>query len=147
MVSERKTIAEVLQLIRDGRAALEKALAKVPEDDATKLVLAHVLHWEQVMVVRLGGVGPPIGRVPGGVDAVNAAVVAYHSARPYGDVRREFDAVHRDLVRRVEAHSDDQINEDRYGQPVWRHVAGETWDHYPEHVAQLEARAKTSGKG
>jgi hypothetical protein len=147
MVSERKTTAEVLKLIRDGRVELDAALAKVPEDDATKLMLAHVLYWEQVMVARLGGDSPPIGRVHGGVDAVNAAVFAYHSSRAFADVKREFETVHRDLLRRIEALSDDEVNELRYGEPVWRHVAGETWAHYPEHVAQIEARARTSGKG
>jgi hypothetical protein len=85
MVSERKTRDQVLQLVRDGRSRLDAALADAPEDEATKAMLAHVMHWEQVMVQRLGGTSPPVG--------------------------------------------------------------DETWAHYPEHVAQLEARARTSGKG
>jgi hypothetical protein len=147
MVTERKSVSEVIELVRDGRAQLEAALAKVPEDDATKLMLAHVLHWEQVMVARLGGVGPPIGRIPGGTDAINAAVAAYHSARPFADVKREFETVHRDLLRRVEALSDDEVNRPMGSEPVWQNVAGETWGHYPEHVAQLETRASTAGNG
>jgi hypothetical protein len=147
MVSERKTRAEVLRLVREGRATLDAALVGVPEDDATKAMLAHVLHWEQVMVQRLGGTSPPVGW-QGETDRTNAAVAAHHSSRPFADVRREFDAVHRDLLRRVEALSDDELNRElRPGESVWRKVAGETWDHYPEHVAQLEARARTSGKG
>jgi hypothetical protein len=147
MVTERKSASEVLKLVRDGRAKLDAAMKGVPEDDATKLMLAHVLHWEQVMVARLGGIGPPIGRIPGGTDAINAAVAAYHSARPFADMRRELDTVHQDLLRRIEALSDDEMNRPMGGEPVWRNIAGETWDHYPEHVAQLEARARTSGKG
>ena len=148
MVTERKSRDEVLKLVREGRAKLEAAIEGASEDDATKLMLAHVLHWEQVMVARLGGVGPPVGRLPGGVDAVNAAVAAHHSSRPLADVRREFDTVHRDLLRRVEALSDDDINRvTRNDEPLWQDIAGETWGHYPEHVAQLEARARSSGKG
>ena len=147
MVTERKSVSEVVKLVRDGRAKLVAAVAKVPEDDTTKSMLAHVLHGEQVMVARRGGDGPPIGRIPGGVDAINAAVAAYHSARPFADVKREFDAVHRDLLRRIAALSDDEINRPMGNEPVWQNVAGETWGHYPEHVAQLEARARTAGKG
>jgi hypothetical protein len=149
MVGERKTVSEVLSLVRDGRAKLEAALAKVPEEDATKAMLGHVLHWEQVMVRHLGGVEPPVGRQVG-TDATNAAVSAYHSARPFADVRREFDAVHRDLIRRIEALTDERMNSRpviEKDEVVWQYIAGETWDHYPEHVAQLEARASTSGKG
>jgi hypothetical protein len=147
MVTERKSVSEVVKLVRDGRAKLAAAMKGVPEDDATKLMLAHVLHWEQVMVARLGGVGPPIGRIPGGTDAINAAVAAYHASRPFADVKREFDTVHRDLLRRVEALSDDEVNRPLGDEAVWQNVAGETWGHYPEHVAQLEARARTAGNG
>lgn len=148
MVSERKTVSDVLELVRNGRAALQAALAKVPEDDATKLMLGHVLYWENVMLRHLGGYEPPIGRQEGGTAATNAAVAAYHSSRPFAVVRREFDAVHRDLLKRIEALTDEKIN----SQPVpgkdeviWQYVEGETWGHYPEHVAQLERRARMSG--
>jgi hypothetical protein len=148
MVSERKTRDEVLQLVRDGRSRLDAALAGAPEDEATKAMLAHVMHWEQVMVQRLGGTSPPVGWL-GEINRTNAAVAAHHSSRPFADVRREFEAVHRDLFRRIEALSDDELNRETRpgGETVWRKIAGETWGHYPEHVAQLEARARTSGKG
>ena len=147
MVSERKSRDEVLRLVRDGRATLEKALASAPEDEATKAMLAHVMHWEQVMVQRLGGTSPPISWL-GEINRTNAAVAAHHSSRPFADVRREFEAVHRDLLRRVEALSDDELNRERRpGETLWTKIGDETWSHYPEHVAQLEARARTSGKG
>jgi hypothetical protein len=147
MVSERKSRAEVLALVREGRSRLDAALAGVPEDDATKAMLAHVMHWEQVMIQRLGGQSPPVGWL-GEIDRTNAAVAAHHSSRPFAVVRGEFDAVHRALLRRVEALSDDELNREwRGGESVWRKIGDETWFHYPEHVAQLEARARTSGKG
>lgn len=57
------------------------------------------------------------------------------------DVRTEFQEKHRRLLERVAEFDDDAINsqpmQDRQT-VVWEFVAGETWDHYPEHVAQLE---------
>ncbi len=150
-MADRMTRAEVLTLIRDGRSALEAALARLGAarletpglaggEWSAKDLMAHVTFWESLMVARLGGPKPAV-EWAGDVDATNAAVYAANRERPLADVRRDFDAVHRDLVARVEALSDDDLNAVRAPEDddrvVWEQIEGETWGHYPEHAASL----------
>jgi uncharacterized damage-inducible protein DinB len=150
MPAERKTRDEVLRLVRDGRAELDAALARIPEERteeplldggwSAKDLMAHVTHWEMAFLGNLGEPPPPVLN-QGGADATNRAVYEHHRARRLADVRREFEETHRRLVERVSQFDDDGLNakpmpdQDRV---VWQYVAGETWEHYPEHVAQLE---------
>jgi uncharacterized damage-inducible protein DinB len=150
MAAERKTREQVLRLVRDGRAELEDALARLPDARleeplleggwSAKDLMAHVSHWELAFLSNVGEPPPPIAD-QGSTDATNDAVYRHHHARPLADVREEFEAVHRRLVERVSTFSDDELN----AQPVigkeavvWQYIAGETWNHYPEHVAQLQ---------
>lgn len=150
MTAERKTRDEVLGLIRESRDALERALARVPparlEEPlldggwSAKDLMAHVAHWEMAFLSNLGDPPPPI-LDQGSEEATNRAVYEHHRARSLAEVRREFDETHRRLVERVSHFDDEGLNarpvpgNDRV---VWQYVDGETWGHYPEHVAQLE---------
>jgi uncharacterized damage-inducible protein DinB len=150
MPPERKTRDEVLALIREHRAALESALARIPEDRleeplldgdwSAKDLMAHVTHWEMAFLSNLGEPPPPV-RDQGSEEATNRAVYEHHRARSLADVRRELAETHRRLIERVSELDDDGLNarpvpgQDR---AVWQYIAGETWEHYPSHVAQLE---------
>jgi uncharacterized damage-inducible protein DinB len=150
MPAERKTRDEVLKLVRSGRAELEAALARIPEKRieeplldggwSAKDLMAHVAHWEMAFLSNLGEPPPPVLN-QGSEEATNRAVFEYHRGRGLADVRREFEDVHSRLVERVSQFDDDGLN----AQPVvgrdtvvWQFVAGETWQHYPSHIAQLE---------
>ena len=150
MPAERKTRDEVLRLVRDGRGELEAALARIPDERieeplldggwSAKDLMGHVAHWEMAFLSNLGEPPPPVPD-QGGEEATNRAVCEHHRTRPLLDVRREFEDTHRRLVERVSQFDDDGLN----AQPVpdhdtvlWQYVAGETWEHYPAHVAQLE---------
>jgi uncharacterized damage-inducible protein DinB len=149
MPAERKTCAEVLSLVRSSRAQLEAALARIPEeriedplldgDWSGKDLMAHITHWEMAFLSNLGEPPPPVSD-QGDENATNRAVYEYHRARPLADIRREFEETHRRLVERVSQLDDDGLNvqpvpnNDRV---VWQYVAGETWEHYPAHTAQL----------
>jgi uncharacterized protein (TIGR03083 family) len=159
-VAERKTRDEVLRLVREGRERLEAALARLPADRlerpgvaggdwSARDLMAHVAYWEARMLDRLG-VETAVPMQRGTVDEVNRAVYERSRARRLDEVRAEFDDVHRLLRERVAALSDDELNRvppGRDGHPelLWQYVAGETWDHYPEHVAVLESRTGTTG--
>jgi hypothetical protein len=150
-VAEWKTRGEVLDLLRSGRANLEAALGRIDEGQlerpgmaggewSAKDLMAHVTFWESAMVQRLGGPKPAV-EWTGDLDSTNAAVYAASRSRSLADVRRDFDAVYRDLVARVEMLSDDELNSVRAAddQVVWEQISNETWGHYPEHVADLES--------
>jgi hypothetical protein len=150
MAAERKTRDKVLQLVASGRAALEAALARIPEVRmeeplldggwSAKDLMAHVTHWEMAFLSNLGDPPPPV-LDQGGEEATNRAVYEHHRARQLSDIRGEFEQIHRRLVERVSEFDDDGLNAhpapDR-DTVVWQYLAGETWEHYPEHVAQLE---------
>ncbi len=155
-MAERMTRAEVLNLIRSGRAELEAALGRL---DAARLetpglgggewsakdLMAHVTFWESLMVARLGGPKPAV-EWAGDVDATNAAVYDANKGRSLADVRRDFDAVHRDLLARVEALTDDELNSTRApvaDRLVWEAIRNETWGHYAEHMSALGGRAES----
>jgi hypothetical protein len=150
-MAERMTRSAVLGLIRSGRADLEVALGRLDEGRLTtpglaggqwsaKDLMAHVTFWESSMVQRLGGPKPPT-EWAGDLDSTNAAVYERNRSRPLADIRHDFDAVHRDLVARVERLSEDELNSVRAAggdQVVWEEIRSETWDHYPEHVTDLK---------
>ena len=119
-MTERMTRGEVLNLIRTGRAELEAALGRLDVarletpglaggDWSAKDLMAHVTFWESLMIARLGGPKPAV-EWAGDVDSTNAAVYAANRSRSLADVRHDFDAVHQDLVARVERLSDDELN-------------------------------------
>jgi hypothetical protein len=150
MPAERKTRDQVLALIQQRRGELEAALACVPEDRleeplldggwAPRDLMAHVTHWEMALLSNLGAPPPPVAD-QGSADATNQAVFQYHRGRPLADVRSEFAGTHRRLVERVARLNDAALNAQPVpdnDQVVWQYVAGDTWQHYPEHTAQLE---------
>jgi uncharacterized damage-inducible protein DinB len=149
-MADRKTRDDVLRLVGDSRAELEAALARVPAERfeeplldggwTVKDLLAHVTYWEWAFLSNIGEPPPPVPRQDD-VDVTNRAVYEFNRARPLADVRREFESTHRRLLERISEFDHDAINsrpmEDRET-VVWQFVAGETWEHYPEHIAQLE---------
>jgi len=155
-VAERKTRDEVLRLMREGRERVEAALAGVPDDRleqpgvgggdwSARDLMAHLTYWEARMLDRLG-VETAVPMQEGPMDRVNQAVYERSRGRRLADVRAEFDDIHRQLLERVAALSDDELNRVPAGREnsqevVWEYVAAETWDHYPEHAATLEAWA------
>ena len=150
MPAERKTRDDVLRLVRDGRGELEAALARIPDERIEEPLLDGGWSAKDLMGAR-GPLGDGFSEQPrrtaaacsgpAGEEATNRAVYEHHRTRPLLDVRREFEDTHRRLVERVSQFDDDALN----AQPVpdhdtvvWQYVAGETWEHYPAHVAQLE---------
>jgi uncharacterized damage-inducible protein DinB len=148
--AERKTRDEVLGLVRKGRAELEAALACIPKGRleeplldggwSAKDLMAHVAHWEMAFLSKIGEQPPPVAD-QGSEEATNRAVYEHHRARPLADVRREFESTHHRLVERVLQFDDAGLNTQLVpdsDKVVWQYIAGETWGHYPEHIAQLE---------
>src|SRR5262245_6834628 len=139
--------------MREGRARLEAALARVPSDQLKQAgagggdwtacdLMAHVTYWEATMLDRLG-VTTVVPKQRGSVDEINQAVYERSRGRRIDVVRGDFEDVNRQLVDRVAALSDDELNRPLTGrdgpEPLWEHIASETWTHYPEHVEVLAA--------
>ncbi len=111
-------------------------------------VLAHVEWWNRHSTAVLRGLRtgmdpyPDTGE-PWDIDAHNARVLAESRGRPAADVRAGEAASFEELAAAVEAATDHELFD--AGVQPWLEgtavaiVAGDTWDHYPEHVPHLAA--------
>jgi hypothetical protein len=149
--------SELLERITTERKRLETALASVDEahiaDPAlygawsVKDMLAHIGWWEQravyVIETVLGGDVPDNVVEGGNIDQVNALVYRENHTRPVQDVRRFEHVAYLKLLSLVEMANEDALfNPQRFawtkGQPLANWVAWNSYDHYAEHLVELQ---------
>jgi hypothetical protein len=146
---------EMLSRIVSGRRQLEQTLARIPEKEmetpilhdgwSVKDTLGHLGYWEGTLVARLntlrgGGTPEPLGDM----DARNARVLAETRLLPAEDVRRNEQETYRQLLDLLQnATPDELFTPDHFpgtgGNAFAAWVGGETWDHYDEHLPELNA--------
>jgi hypothetical protein len=155
---EQLTKAEVLDAIRAGRKPLEEALAQLGEDQMTqpgvesnwsvKDILAHIVAWEQRMVLWVGqalrGEVPAIPATWEEVHRLNEQSYWENRDRPLTEVLAEFQRSYLEALAVAEAASEeDLIDPERFGWregvPLVRVVAANTWWHYAEHLESIQA--------
>jgi ureidoglycolate hydrolase len=157
------TKAELLERIGASRERIESLVARRREADVTrpgpdgwsvKDHLVHVTIWEESLLALLEGrdrdaaigLEPSGGEVPSDVDAINARIHEKHRNRPYGDVLGKFRANDARVLDAVDKLSDsDLLRPYSYYQPgadeirpVVGWINGNTWEHYDEHVKEME---------
>lgn len=117
-----------------------------------KDVLAHCVHWAGQMAWALGApMQPPPWVAAAGDerpegDEWNRRVVEHYKATPLPGVRRDFETVVDALLERLRRREDLDVNVRanavipwiKSDVPLWKAIAGETFEHWPEHSAQLE---------
>ncbi len=149
---------ELLTRIHTERERLDAALARVDEARMTdtalygawsvKDMLAHIGWWEQraaYIVDTVTSGRTPEGMVEGAtVDQVNARVYHENHARSLEDVRRSEREAYETLLALTEkTGEDDLFDPQRFawtkGQPLADWVVYNTYDHYAEHLAELQA--------
>ena len=160
---------EVIEAIVLERAKLLDLLDQLGDDAETrpvteegwtaKDVLAHCIHWVGQIAFGLGSAMHPPAWVeaagderPSG-DEWNRRVVDHYRPMPLAVVRRDFEQVVGAVIERIRRRDD--VDYDARANtafpwiqsdvPVWKAIADETWEHWPEHTAQLEraiARAR-----
>lgn len=154
--AERMTKAEVLEKMQHGRAEWEALLAQVPRERMTepgvigewsvKDIVAHVT-WGEAEIADVfrqrALAGSDLWNLP--QDARNAAMVAESRSRTLDDVLAEAASAYPRLLAAVQALDDEDLNDAaRYaGMPAlwrpWQIIAGNTFDHYPEHISAIRA--------
>ena len=151
---------QLLEWITTTRAELDAIIAPLSEEQMTapgaegelsiKDLLAHVSWWERRTLRALAyaarGEAPPKlaaeGEGESGVNQVNAETFAANRARTLDDVRAEYAQSGRDLLAALKGYSEaDLFDEEGFTRilefPALYLIAGDTYMHYPDHVASI----------
>ena len=153
---------QLLEWITAARAELDAVIAtltdahmSLPGTEAAlsvKDLLAHVSWWERRTLLALGyaarGAAPPKlaaeGEGEAGLNRVNAEVFAANRERTPADVRAEYAQSGRDLLAALARYSEAALFDEggltkHLGFAAWEMIAGDTYLHYPDHVASIRA--------
>lgn len=149
---------ELLQQIREERAALERVLAEVPAEKmiapvleggwSVKDVLAHIAAWEGLMTgwveESLRG-GAPERPVTGDdwVDQLNAQLYEQHRETPLAEVQALFASSYERAYETASRLTEEELFDPNYfawreGRPMYGLIGGNTCWHYPEHREMIE---------
>ena len=154
---------ELIEAIRAGRAEVQAAWADIDEalltrrpgpqsDWSVKDLIAHLSYWPQSIVrdvrAALKGETPPSIANPTPVDEVNARVFSENRDRPLAAVQTDFHAAAEQVIELARSLSEDDLNNpSRFpwlnGEPLAERLAGETYEHFAEHLAELRAWKET----
>ncbi len=108
------------------------------------------------MQAALAGDEPPHPPLVGNaekIEAMNAEVLAASRQRPLDDVLADMESTHAAFVRAVEATAGRRALRPRRfpwtgGEPLAVAIAGDTYEHYPEHIRNIQRwRAGRSARG
>jgi hypothetical protein len=137
--------AEVLALIHSGLTDFESTLArfsaaqiaeaKVQGEWTVKDILAHLTAWERWLVRRLSGTmkADPVSYSEADVNRINAEFYEASRARPLADVQADFQKVHQNVLKAVEAQPDviEGLSLEL--------IENNTYGHYAEHLSAMRA--------
>ena len=150
----------VLKEMSTSYNALEEILASLDKTQfvtegvipgwSIKDMLAHIASWHHRLLKWLDAAvhnQEPTISGPDNVeemDALNAQFYQQNKARPLDEVLADFRTSYQHIMEIVQAMpEDDLMNPDRFtwsqGEPLWQAIAGDTYEHYQEHIAQIQA--------
>ncbi len=167
-MDERMTKTKLYEEIYAERDSLEATLAKlnmsemmdpVLEGDwSIKDVLAHIVDWEQRMVLwineSLDGDGPDLSSDWSDeiLNKLNQDIYEKNKDREYQDVLEEFKLSYQQSWKAVKRLTDDDLFEPhrfawREGRPMWYIVEANMSDHYKEHNEAIKKWLQRNRKG
>ncbi|MCA9936267.1 MAG: ClbS/DfsB family four-helix bundle protein [Anaerolineales bacterium] len=153
------TKEQLLAKVRDSRAAFSQLLAQweparmdeavTPEGWTVRDIVAHISAWERKLCewLPLAAAGTKPSDLPGTdeeIDAMNAGFFAANRDRDTADVLAEFAENGEKVMAVVTAVPESTLTDPnhlpwREGRPLWYMVGGNTFWHYEEHEAPIEA--------
>lgn len=137
-----------------SRARLEAALGRLTAaqmlqpgvcgDWSAKDMLGHIVAWEQHMLTDFARLfaGEPVREFADDaeIDAINAATYARCRDVPLAEMQAEFARSHAQVRAWLESVSAEQLARPYlYRRTVAQFIPVDTWEHYDEHTAQIEA--------
>ena len=150
--------SELLAKLEQSRADFLELLDPIAEEEmleptlaggwTIKDILIHLMLWEAELIKLLFQAQQ--GRPPQTIlnskeptDKVNARWHAQHKDRDLEQALKDFEAIRAQTIRRVQSFSDKDLTDaNRYkwlnGQPLWKWIAEETFEHEDEHAADIQ---------
>ena len=158
-MSEPIDKAKLLDQMSTSYAALEEILAPLDKTQystegvipgwSIKDMLAHIASWHHRLLMWLVAAvrnEEPTISGPDNVeemDALNAQFYHENKSRPLDEVLADFRTSRQQIMDIVQAMpEEDLMSPHRFawtkGEPLWQAIAGDTYEHYREHIAQIQ---------
>lgn len=151
--------AQLLEALRVGREKFLQAIEGLSDEEmvqpgvvgdwSVKDILVHLTRWEAELVKLLWqagqGVKPTtVHFTSSSVDDINARWYAESRDRPLSLALQDFNAVRVQTIRRVnELPEEALVDADHFpwaeSQPLWKWIAGDSFEHEAEHEAQIRS--------
>ena len=152
-----ETVRQALRLVDAGWVAFRNAAARFPGERmdehlteggwTRKQMLAHIAAWHDLTTERLGKFalgGKPVP-LDSDEDKFNARVARQAVGKTAGEVLKDMEATFNKLRRRLQSMTDQQLTaQDGWAAHV---IAGNTYDHYREHMADIYTPEPAEGQG
>lgn len=155
-MTEQQDKAVLLEKMNAGYRAFENLLAPLSEEQLTtpsvngtwsiKDNIAHLSQWHKRTINMLqavkGGVSLPDPTPGMSEQEINEMFYQQNHARSLQDVQAEFRATFQQFVDSIHALSNEELNKPQEwleNRPVVLWIAGNSYDHYQEHAAIIEA--------
>jgi hypothetical protein len=156
---------ELIAALEEGWDALLRAIEGLSDEQMTEMpvtgawtvkdLLAHIAVWESRLVTDLykaeRGVAPTLIDSAAQVDKLNAQFYAEQKDRPLERVLEDLHDVHLALLNRLEALPERVLTDPRKykwmkGEPLSQFVAGDSYEHYREHAAEVRVWRSADSK-
>jgi hypothetical protein len=159
-MTEQVNKTSILNELSIHYTALEEILANLDKTQyftegiipgwSIKDILAHIASWHHRLLKWLDAAvlnEEPAISGPDNIeemDALNAQFFLENKSRPLDEVLIDFRTTYQHIMDIVQAMpEDDLMSPHRFawskGEPLWRAIAGDTYEHYQEHIAQIQA--------
>jgi hypothetical protein len=167
-MSEQVNKASLLDAMRTGYTALENTLSPLDEAQMTtpgvngtwsiKDNIAHIVTWQRILLDRLLAAArdetpTSYGSDSAGedIDRLNEQFYQQNKSRQLAGVLADFRSIYAQIEEAVQSTSEeDLIDPQRFtwakGIPLWRYVAGDTYEHYLEHITSIQGWLSRTGQ-
>jgi len=165
MEEQATTKTQLLDLIKNARAPLDRLIAQLSEEQmlqpgvenksSVKDLLAHITTWEDHLVRGLAAavkdkaqevyvIDPDEPGEPGGIDTVNEYIFMRNAQLSLQQVLTNFHHSLHDVLQAVEALSDYDLFDPQglaqvFGYSAERIIGDDTFYHYPVHIQSIRA--------
>ena len=157
--------AEIVAALREGRKNFLDAIQGLSDQDmetqsvsagwTVKDIMVHLTRWEAELVKLLWqakqGITPTTAHFgQESVDDINARWHKESQSRPFKSVLNDFLGVRNQTIRRVEALTEKTLTDLSNfpwleGEPLWKWIAGDSFEHEADHEAQIRAWKTNKG--